>query len=72
MPEFEVDSKLIKELEKSETSNLVYKMNAGALHENVKHDQSLVMKLNILILPRFSRRLILTHENSELVQLKKK
>lgn len=72
MPDFEVDIKLVRDLEKSESSNLVYKLNAGALHENVKHDQSLIMKLNDLILPRFSNRLILTHENSELVQLKRK
>lgn len=72
MPEFKVDTKLLLELEKSETSNRVYKMNAGALQENVKHDTKLVKKVNDLILPRYSDRLILTHENSELVQIRRK
>lgn len=72
MPDFNVDTELVRELEKSESSNLVYKLNAGSMHENVKHDQNLVLKLNDLISPRFSKRLILTHENSELVQLKRK
>ncbi len=63
---------LVAKLERSETSNKVYKMNAGALHENVKHDLSLVSELNDLVAPQFSKRLLKTHENSELVQLPKK
>lgn len=71
MPEFEPDKKLVAALEKSETTNLVYKKNAGAMHENVKHDQELVLKLNKLVQPKYADRLLLTHENSELVQLSK-
>ena len=70
--DFKIDKKLIKKLVKSEVENLVYKKNAGALQENVKHDLSLVAELNELVCPEFSKLLILTHENSELVQLKKR
>lgn len=71
MPDFKVDSKLVLELEKSEISNRVYKKNAGAMQENVKHDTKLVRKINDVILPSYSERLILTHENSELVQIRR-
>jgi hypothetical protein len=72
VPRFQVMPGLVAKLERSETSNKVYKMNAGALHENVKHDLSLVSELNDLVAPQFSKRLLKTHENSELVQLPKK
>jgi hypothetical protein len=45
-------------------------MNAGALQENVKHDFALISEVNELVAPKYSNLLILTHENSELVQLK--
>jgi len=67
--DFEVDKKLIRKLAQSEVDNLVFKKNAGAVQENVKHDLALVAELNDLVCPEFSKLLILTHENSELVQL---
>jgi hypothetical protein len=69
LPSFETDKTLIDALERSERENVVYKKNAGAMHENVKHDLRLVSQLNALVMPEFCERLILTHENSELVQL---
>lgn len=72
MPSFSIDWELIQKLEASESQNKVYKLNAGALHENVKHDLALVSELNDIVSPKFSKRLIKTHENSELIQLPKK
>ena len=69
IPKFRLSMKLVRMLENSETSNMVYKMNAGALHENVKHDKSLISLINDCVSPAYSKRLLLTHENSELVQL---
>ena len=69
VPTFATDKRLVTKLEKSETENVVYKKNAGALHENVKHDMNLIFKLTEVVAPEYSDRLILTHENSELVQL---
>ena len=68
--DFEIDKKIINKLVKSETSNMVFKMNAGALQENVKHDSALISEINELVAPKYSKLLILTHENSELVQIK--
>lgn len=68
--DFELDKKLINKLTKSESSNLVFKMNAGSLQENVKHDSLLISEINDLVAPKYSKLLMLTHENSELVQLK--
>jgi len=70
--DFELDKKLINKLLKSENSNMVFKMNAGAVQENVKHDSLLIGEVNELIAPRYSKLLIMTHENSELVQIKRK
>jgi hypothetical protein len=67
---FDLDKRLIKELTKSESSNMVYKLNAGAVQENVKHDSSLIMEINDLVAPQYSKKLIMTHENSELIQIK--
>lgn len=69
LTQFKPEKALIGLLEKSETENIVYKKNAGAMHENVKHDMALVAKLNELVIPTFSDLLILTHDNSELTQL---
>jgi hypothetical protein len=66
---FVTDLELVEALTKSESSNKVFKKNAGALHENVKHDRELVAKLNQLVAPKYASMLLLTHENSELVQL---
>ena len=70
--DFDLDKKLINKLLKSESSNMVFKMNAGAVQENVKHDLSLIGEVNELVSPQYSKLLILTHENSELIQLKRK
>lgn len=70
IPEFKINKKLITELEESEKVNRVYKRNAGADQENVKHPSSLISKLNNLVMPEFKEQLISTHENSELVQMK--
>lgn len=70
--EFDSDKKLIEKLVKSESSNMVFKMNAGTVQENVKHDLRLISEINKLIVPEFSDLLILTHENSELIQLRYK
>lgn len=69
LPEFQADTRLIGLLEKSEKENIVYKKNAGAMHENVKHKFDLIAQLNMLVIPEFSDQLILTHDNSELTQL---
>jgi N-6 DNA Methylase len=67
--DFKVDNALKKRLIKSESLNKVFKMNAGALQENVKHDQALISALNDLVAPKWSKLLLKTHENSELVQI---
>lgn len=69
MPRFNINFDLINRLEDSEINNKVYKKNAGSLHENVKHDVDLVSMLNEHIAPNYSKRLLRTHENSDLVQL---
>ncbi len=69
VPDFKIKMKLVSELENSEKTNVVFKKNAGANHENVKHDQALISKINKLIMPSHSAILEKTHENSELVQL---
>ncbi len=69
MPEFKISQKLVAELELSERTNVVFKKNAGANHENVKHDQALISRVNKLVMPSYSASLQKTHENSELVQL---
>jgi hypothetical protein len=72
IPEFSLSKPLIKELKSSEDTNIVYKLNAGSLQENVKHDPDLISRLNTHIVPRYADRLILCHENSELIQIKPK
>jgi hypothetical protein len=67
---FEIDNDLVEVLKKSEKENLVYKMNAGSVQENVKHETDLVARLNTHILPEFAQELLLTHTNSELDQLR--
>jgi hypothetical protein len=70
MPPFDVDNHLLEELKESENVNRVFKKNAGAMQENVKHPQDLVAKLNFLILRRYADRLALTHLNSDLAQIR--
>ncbi len=68
VPEFSTDLSLVALLEESESVNRVYKLNAGAPQENVKHPSDLVMRLNMRVAPEFAQQLLLTHENSEFAQ----
>jgi hypothetical protein len=67
--DFDVEDRLVSALEKSEKTNKVYKQNAGAAQENVKHSKDLMMKLNECVIPEFAALLITLHENSELSNL---
>jgi hypothetical protein len=69
--QFKLNQNLITELEKSESTNKVYKQNAGEAQENVKHSQKLLIKLNNLVSPDYSKVLTQLHENSEFTRLKK-
>ena len=69
--QFKLNQNLISELEKSESTNKVYKQNAGEAQENVKHSQKLLIKLNNLVSPDYSNILTLLHENSEFTRLQK-
>ena len=66
VPSFSVNASLIKSFEKSEKVNRVYKQNAGAAQENVKHPTELVMRVNQLIIPEFAEPLIRLHGNSDI------
>ena len=61
-----VNAELVLALEKSEKINKVYKQNAGAAQENVKHPKELLMKLNKAVIPEYADLLISLHENSEI------
>ncbi len=67
--EFKLDKKLIHELEESETTNKVFKKNAGVKQYNVKHSQNLQLKLNNKLLPQYAKILTQLHENSELTRM---
>lgn len=69
VPKFQTDKSLIRKLIESEVTNKVFKNNAGAQQENVKHSLALVARLNEGVLPTYSGLLLQTHENSELSQL---
>jgi hypothetical protein len=64
--EFKVDSEIVAALEKSEKTNKVYKQNAGAAQENVKHPKDLMNRVNKAVIPDYADLLITLHENSEL------
>jgi hypothetical protein len=64
--EFKLDPLLISALESSERTNKVYKQNAGAAQENVKHPKELMYRLNKVVIPDYAELLITLHENSEL------
>jgi hypothetical protein len=66
VPIFSVNASLIKSIAKSEKVNKVYKQNAGAAQENVKHPTELVMQVNQLIMPEFAEPLIRLHGNSDI------
>jgi hypothetical protein len=66
MPKFAVDENLVAALKRSEKSNKVYKMNAGAAQENVKHPISLLRRVNEVVTPKYSEVLLILHQNSDL------
>ena len=69
LPEFEINEKIVSALEKSEKTSKVYKQNAGAAQENVKHPKVLIEKLNHAVIPEYAKLLTSLHENSELTRL---
>lgn len=69
LPEFEINEKIVSALEKSEKTSKVYKQNAGAAQENVKHPKVLIEKLNHAVIPEYAELLTSLHENSELTRL---
>lgn len=64
--EFDVDSEIVAALEKSEKINKVYKQNAGAAQENVKHPKGLMIRVNQAVIADYADLLITLHDNSEL------
>jgi hypothetical protein len=64
--DFKVDPEIVTALEKSEKINKVYKQNAGAAQENVKHPKELMIRVNNSVIPDYADLLITLHENSEL------
>ena len=66
--DFKINKRIISELEKSEISSKVYKQNAGAAQENVKHPKKLMDKLNNAVIPEYAKLLGQLHENSELTR----
>lgn len=69
LPEFKVNKKIVMDLEKSEKTSKVYKQNAGAAQENVKHPKVLIDKLNHAVIPEYATLLGSLHENSEFTRL---
>jgi hypothetical protein len=69
LPDFKVNKKIVADLEKSEKTSKVYKQNAGAAQENVKHPKALIDKLNHAVIPEYAKLLATLHENSELTRL---
>jgi hypothetical protein len=69
-PHFKASSKLAQLLEASEIDNKVFKQNAGAAQENVKHPLALVLRLNKHVIPEFADILITTHNNSDFAKFK--
>lgn len=71
LPDFKINKKIVAELEKSEKTSKVYKQNAGAAQENVKHPKALINKLNHAVIPNYANLLISLHENSEMTRFSK-
>jgi hypothetical protein len=67
--EFKLNKKLIHDLETSESTNKVFKKNAGVKQYNVKHSQGLQFRLNSQLIPKYSKILTQLHENSEFTRL---
>jgi hypothetical protein len=65
VPDFRISKGLIAELVNSEKTNKVYKQNAGAAQENVKHPMELLKRLNSLVYPPYASLLIEVHGNSD-------
>ncbi len=65
VPDFELSPDLVKALRASERTSKVYKQNAGAAQENVKHPMKLIEKLNQIVLPGSADLLIALHQNSD-------
>ena len=70
--DFSVSKKLVSALEQSEMTNKVYKQNAGAPQENVKHSKDLVSELNTAVAPEFAEILTGLHDNSEITKILEK
>ncbi|MDR1033576.1 MAG: SAM-dependent methyltransferase [Bifidobacteriaceae bacterium] len=68
--DFEINEDVVFKLSQSETKNRIYKMNAGAIQENVKHPKALLNSVNLCVIPKYNDKLMAVHENSELRQLK--
>lgn len=69
VPMFNPEPALVKKLQNSEISSKVYKNNAGAPRENVKHSLDLILEINKKVKPDWADRLIKVHQNSEFDQL---
>lgn len=69
MPNFNAPMSLIEELMKSEKMNKVYKKNAGVEQENVKHPKALLNKINKVVIPEYSAKLLELHENSDVLRI---
>jgi len=68
VPNFRIQSQLVARLEDSESANRVYKKNAGAARENVKHPRELIAALNRAVCKEYARELLQTHENTDFAQ----
>lgn len=60
---FDLDQSLLQRIRRSEQANVVIKLNAGRVNENIKHSRSLVKALDKHVL-RESRELHLTYSSS--------
>jgi hypothetical protein len=67
--DFKLNKKLIRDLETSESTNKVFKKNAGVKQYNVKHSPELQLRLNDKLIPDYSKILTQLHENSEFSRL---
>ena len=70
VPDFQVDARLVEQLMSSEITNKVYKNNAGAAQENVKHSIDTLNDLNHSVCPLYAKDLILLHKNSDISNLR--
>jgi hypothetical protein len=66
VPIFAMSSSLVRALQASERTSKVYKQNAGAAQENVKHPMDLIDRLNQIVIPKSADLLITLHQNSDM------